>query len=72
VIGAVSLPWPGWVAGLLVGFVLSLGEAIVTKAYVPIMVFGSPGRSRDRLYRREIRTLAPTFNALFGVFFPLQ
>jgi hypothetical protein len=56
----------------LVGFVLSLGEAIVTKAYVPIMVFGLAGRSRDRLYRSRDSDISPTFNALFGVFFPLQ
>jgi hypothetical protein len=43
VIGAVSLPWPGWATGLLVGFLLSLSEAIVTKAYVAIMVFGLAG-----------------------------
>ena len=33
----------GWATGLLMGILLSLPEAIVTKAYVPIMVIGSIG-----------------------------
>ena len=43
VLGAVSLPWPGWVAGLVIGVLLSLADAIITKAYVPIIVLGAVG-----------------------------
>jgi hypothetical protein len=38
VIACVQLPaWPGWVIGLVFGFLLSLPDAIVTKAYAPIL-----------------------------------
>ncbi len=43
VIGAVALPWPGWLAGLTIGLLLSLADAIITKAYVPIIVLGAVG-----------------------------
>ena len=43
IIGCVQLPWPGWVVGLTVGLLLSLPSAIITKAYVPILVLGSLG-----------------------------
>jgi hypothetical protein len=43
VIGALSLPWPGWASGLLIGVLLSLADAIITKAYAPIVVFGAIG-----------------------------
>lgn len=43
VIGAVSLPWPGWVAGLAIGLLLSLADAIITKAYAPIIILGAIG-----------------------------
>lgn len=44
VIACVRLPgWPGWTIGLLFGFLLSLPDAIVTKAYAPILVVGSLG-----------------------------
>jgi len=33
----------GWATGLVIGILLSLPEAIITKAYVPIMVIGSLG-----------------------------
>ena len=33
----------GWAAGLITGLLLSLPEAIITKAYVPILVIGSIG-----------------------------
>lgn len=42
-IGAVTLPWPGWMSGLVVGLLLSLSDAIITKAYVPIIVLGAIG-----------------------------
>jgi hypothetical protein len=43
VIGAVQLPIPGWASGLLFGILLSLPDAIITKAYVPIMGVGIVG-----------------------------
>jgi hypothetical protein len=43
VIGAARLPMPGWAAGLLIGVLLSLPDAIITKAYVPIIVLGAVG-----------------------------
>ena len=44
VIACVHLPpWPGWAIGLLFGFLLSLPDAIITKAYVPILFVGSLG-----------------------------
>src|SRR3954464_8287407 len=42
-IGCVELPWAGWLTGLLFGFLLSLPDAIVTKAYAPILVVGAVG-----------------------------
>jgi len=43
VIGAVRLDWPGWLVGLVFGLLLSLADAIITKAYVPIVVLGAVG-----------------------------
>jgi hypothetical protein len=43
VIRCVRLPWPGWAIGLLFGLLLSLPDAIVTKAYAPILIVGSLG-----------------------------
>lgn len=43
VIGCVQLPWPGWITGLVFGLLLSLPDAIVTKAYLPILVVGVIG-----------------------------
>ena len=43
VLGIVSLPWPGWAAGLLIGVLLSLADAIITRAYAPILVLGAIG-----------------------------
>lgn len=43
VIGAVTLPWPGWMSGLVIGLLLSLADAIITKAYDPIIVLGAVG-----------------------------
>ena len=38
-----ALPWPGWVNGLALGFVLSLPEAIITKTWAPILALGAIG-----------------------------
>ena len=43
VIGCVQLPWPGWAVGLVFGLLLSLPDAIITKAYRPILVIGAIG-----------------------------
>ena len=43
VIGAAHLPLPGWVTGVIFGLLLSLPDAIITKAYFPIIVLGVLG-----------------------------
>ena len=43
VIGAAKLPFPGWATGAIFGLLLSLPDAIITKAYVPIIVLGVIG-----------------------------
>jgi len=43
VLGVVNLPWPGWVAGLVIGLLLSAPSAIITKAWKPILAFGAVG-----------------------------
>ncbi len=43
VIGAIRLPWPGWAAGLPIGILLSLPDAIITKAAAPILGLGAVG-----------------------------
>jgi len=43
VIGAVRPDWPGWSIGLTVGLLLSLSDAIITKAYAPILILGAVG-----------------------------
>jgi len=41
--GASDLPIPGWLNGLIFGVLLSLPDAIITKAYVPILTLGVIG-----------------------------
>lgn len=43
VIGAARLPLPYWAQGLLFGILLSLADAIITKVYAPILIFGAIG-----------------------------
>jgi hypothetical protein len=43
VIGAGRLPLPAWAAGLVFGVLLSLPDAIITKAYAPILILGAVG-----------------------------
>jgi hypothetical protein len=43
VIGAAKLPLPSWVSGLVFGLLLSLPDAIITKAYLPILLIGAIG-----------------------------
>lgn len=42
-IGASGLPLPGWLNGLIFGVLLSLPDAIITKAWIPIMTLGLIG-----------------------------
>ena len=39
----VQLPMPSWAKGLLVGVLLSIPDALITKAYAPILGFGIVG-----------------------------
>jgi hypothetical protein len=39
----VSSHRPGWLVGLAIGLLLSLPSAIITKAYVPIILVGTVG-----------------------------
>ena len=43
VIGAARLPVPPWAQGLIFGLLLSLPDAIITKAYAPIILLGAVG-----------------------------
>src|SRR4051812_49198719 len=43
VIGAGRFSWPGWAVGLVFGLLLSIPDAIITKAYAPILILGSTG-----------------------------
>src|SRR3954452_4089735 len=49
VIGAARLPWPGWALGLAFGLLLSIPDAIINKAYGPIIGMGAVWRNH-RLY----------------------
>ena len=43
VIGVARLPVPNWANGLIFGILLSLPDAIITKAYAPILILGAIG-----------------------------
>ncbi|MFP5228715.1 MAG: hypothetical protein ACLGXA_13920 [Acidobacteriota bacterium] len=43
VIGAAHLPGPEWGVGLFFGLLLSVPEALITKAYPPILASGALG-----------------------------
>ena len=43
VIGAAPLPLPAWASGIVFGVLLSLADAIITKAYAPILILGAIG-----------------------------
>ena len=43
VIGAARLPMPSWAQGLIFGILLSLPDAIITKAYAPSRIMGAVG-----------------------------
>ncbi|MDQ2921447.1 MAG: hypothetical protein M3R52_07550 [Acidobacteriota bacterium] len=37
------MPVPSWLNGLIFGVLLSLPDAIITKAYAPILILGAIG-----------------------------
>ena len=39
----VALPAPSWARGIVVGLLLSLPSAILSKAYAPILILGAVG-----------------------------
>ncbi|MGB0036748.1 MAG: hypothetical protein WBP79_14855 [Candidatus Acidiferrales bacterium] len=43
VICTIRLPWPGWAVGLFLGILLSLPDAIITKAMASIIGSGAVG-----------------------------
>lgn len=43
VIGASNLPLAGWASDLIFGLLISLPDAIITKAYAPILISGIIG-----------------------------
>ncbi len=43
VIGCVELPWLGWLIGVVFGVLLSIPDALITKAYAPILIIGTIG-----------------------------
>ena len=43
VIALVALPWPRWGIGLVFGILLSIPSALITRAYVPILLTGAVG-----------------------------
>jgi hypothetical protein len=42
-IGTARLPLPGWAVGMIFGLLLSIPDAIITKAYGPIIGMGALG-----------------------------
>jgi len=43
VVGAARLPVPSWAQGLIFGLLLSMPDAIITKAFAPILILGAVG-----------------------------
>ena len=41
--GVTGVAWPGWAAGLMLGILISAGDAVITKAYAPILGIGAVG-----------------------------
>src|SRR5258708_39281022 len=50
VIGAARLPVPPWAQGLIFGMLLSLPDAIITKAFAPILILGAVGGRVIRVF----------------------
>jgi hypothetical protein len=43
IIPLVQLPMPPWAKGLIIALLLSIPDALITKAYAPILGFGAVG-----------------------------
>lgn len=43
IIPFITLPLPSFLTGAIIGFVLSLPSAIITRTYIPILVMGTLG-----------------------------
>ncbi|MCB1517804.1 MAG: hypothetical protein KDJ19_09345 [Hyphomicrobiaceae bacterium] len=43
VVPLIGLPLPMWASGLFIGLLISISDAIVTKAYAPILIMGTFG-----------------------------
>jgi hypothetical protein len=43
VIGIAQVPVPGWLLGAALGLLLSVGSALLTRAYKPILLLGALG-----------------------------
>ena len=43
IIGVTRLPVPGWLRGIIIGVLISIPDAIVTKAWIPILATGIIG-----------------------------
>ena len=39
----VTLPMPAWLKGVVIGLLLSLPDAVITKAFAPIVIIGCIG-----------------------------
>src|ERR1041385_4594880 len=72
VLGLVSLPWPGWVVGLVIGLLLSAPSAIITKAWKPILAFGAVGGLVIGLIRTAVVRGQPPWAPETGLYAPKQ
>jgi hypothetical protein len=63
VIGAARLPSPGWASGPTFGILLRLPDAIITKAFVPILILGRSA-PYHRAYRWQVGRLTFACTAL--------
>ena len=43
IIGVTRMPVPGWLRGIIIGVLISIPDAIITKAYIPILATGVIG-----------------------------
>ena len=43
IIGVTRMPVPGWLRGIVIGVLISIPDAIITKAYIPILATGIIG-----------------------------
>jgi hypothetical protein len=43
IIGVTRMPVPGWLRGIIIGVLISIPDAIITKAYIPILATGIIG-----------------------------